>query len=1113
MNCNRQPIPCPDGDKAGLPQWVKYVDVQWGRYYKRGSDKIYTDERDCSEYFCWVIPYGEMLFGEPTIKREYPTDDEPVQPPSYPDEEPPPLPTLVCPSYVLVKIMSSSVALQPVFASGTPLPDRVRLIVSTAPDFSEGTIVYDNQFDQITWWYVDDLEPDTRYYYKMELRRQLDSLECTSPEWTFKTLPRPPIAPAVAPVVEYKLINGVYLQLAWLIVGGAEWYEVDIATDPDFENLISPYDKYKCAIPFLLTEALPENTTVYIRVRGCNVVGDGPWSDTVIVTTSYGIPRKLGSAHLSSMGCWIKIDFEFDTTGPNATHAKFKAEGLEEVSASTSPAYLGPVSPNTEYYIYGCACNEHGCSQWEYIGYVKTGSAIPPPGTSTIETAPTLSIKYVAGYAQFDVNPQPNPAYGVEFEFGPNPDFEMASIGVLSPDEYRGGCNYKIVSCDPSWSVVYARARYFCYYQGQLVYGPWSDAVSASLTITPAEIEVVDLVYVIQSPTDIDVYVYTTVPNCNTIAMYLDFEYDNNSYTYAWPDDMERLYVKEEDQYRYIFVLDYGDIDWPTNSVIRVRARYNVGGQEVVGPWREYNTMGPMPVISEMNSPDDNTITVTFAEEGASMADIKTSQWVATGYVYNKTLTLTGELINPYQVYQPVEARWMNESGQFSPKVRHQQVFYPGIRPPIIEIIEVTSASIRGKVKLPSAIQSIQVQFRVTCASQQLTGTGLEFEFGFSNLSAATEYTITAEVTWPDGRTTTSQTTVQTGSGHSLRNGLLGYIYVDLTDLTCKDDVNQSYTLPWGRFDYDIGHIHLYNPEEHWGLFPYVKKFFDFPPLISEQWEHDPSIWMSWNHGFLWPIDPRADDIWLPARSIALRFGLHDDVWYSVPIEYVDAQQTVFYRSDLSGDYAYGSAYVGVPGVWWLGVERVRLRTYNQQGLYITEVAGTAVFEVYYLDENDQLRVARIESPTIGVGMNGSPYHTTFGVEWYGSDGSYYRRNYPSTVIGVIEENYENVPNRLRIEVVAYGVYGPIQTFAIPRRWIVIDNARLLTQQPNIDKPLFNYASVGLKTYEYLPDQNDFVTIPRELAVNVVSVGLWNRPLAWPHEYAGIFSGYYNIVW
>ncbi|MFK7905351.1 MAG: proprotein convertase P-domain-containing protein [Chitinophagales bacterium] len=88
----------------------------------------------------------------------------------------------------------------------------------------------------------------------------------------------PPVASAPAPNLpaDETTLVGLTTSMNWGIMGGITGYHIEIATDPDFTNILVSE-----IIPTIDYDSpdLEGSTTYYWRVSGVNVCGDGPWSE------------------------------------------------------------------------------------------------------------------------------------------------------------------------------------------------------------------------------------------------------------------------------------------------------------------------------------------------------------------------------------------------------------------------------------------------------------------------------------------------------------------------------------------------------------------------------------------------------------------------------------------------------------------------------------------------------------------------------------------------------------------------------------------------------------------------------------------------------------------
>ncbi len=100
-----------------------------------------------------------------------------------------------------------------------------------------------------------------------------------------------PQAPVLVAPADHALDAPLSVLLTWDASAGAESYDIQVSTDPDFNNLIM--DKADNVLNFWPVNSLVRSTTYYWRVRGQNYQGEGVWSPYFQFTTLPDLPAAI----------------------------------------------------------------------------------------------------------------------------------------------------------------------------------------------------------------------------------------------------------------------------------------------------------------------------------------------------------------------------------------------------------------------------------------------------------------------------------------------------------------------------------------------------------------------------------------------------------------------------------------------------------------------------------------------------------------------------------------------------------------------------------------------------------------------------------------------------
>ncbi|MEH0158203.1 family 10 glycosylhydrolase [Limibacter armeniacum] len=150
----------------------------------------------------------------------------------------------------------------------------------------------------------------------------------TSSYWSeptqFKTLQKPPKAPIwLLPLQGAENVEEESVQFEWSSVEGAQKYQLQLATDATFENLVLDKFRYTSTdTAYISEEPLISSTVYYARVRAGNQSGGmGEWSAVISFTTSEDTVTALEIVELKTWTVFPNpaqgvgyLDFSLDKT-------------------------------------------------------------------------------------------------------------------------------------------------------------------------------------------------------------------------------------------------------------------------------------------------------------------------------------------------------------------------------------------------------------------------------------------------------------------------------------------------------------------------------------------------------------------------------------------------------------------------------------------------------------------------------------------------------------------------------------------------------------------------------------------------------------------------------
>ena len=164
--------------------------------------------------------------------------------------------------------------------------EKYKLDVATDSSFTELLADFqDRDVGNVTSFTVSDVSPGTDYYYRV--RAIADGLiGADSDIISVTTFPDEPVA------VEATNENALRFTANWQPAEGAKSYQIDVASDQEFENIISDYENFDIGDSNSVTiTGLQLNTNYYYRVRSKSSHRLSDYSNTV-QTTTLGIDQE-----------------------------------------------------------------------------------------------------------------------------------------------------------------------------------------------------------------------------------------------------------------------------------------------------------------------------------------------------------------------------------------------------------------------------------------------------------------------------------------------------------------------------------------------------------------------------------------------------------------------------------------------------------------------------------------------------------------------------------------------------------------------------------------------------------------------------------------------------
>ncbi len=229
--------------------------------------------------------------------------------------------------------------------------------VSQLADFSSFLPDYESMVitgEQVT---VSDLDPGETYYFRVRARNA-NGVSNHSQVEEILLIPGEPVGLS-ANNYAYESFN-----IEWNQVTGASHYEVDVATDQLFDEVLSDYSQLTVSENQLLIKNLAVGTQYFIRVKAVNTSGSSQYV-TINTETLPEIPSGISKVevdHESIEISWNMAagaeDYELEV----ATDANFEnfLDGYPKLTGKTQNAFLLGLQPNTVYRVRMKSVNAAG---------------------------------------------------------------------------------------------------------------------------------------------------------------------------------------------------------------------------------------------------------------------------------------------------------------------------------------------------------------------------------------------------------------------------------------------------------------------------------------------------------------------------------------------------------------------------------------------------------------------------------------------------------------------------------------------------------------------------------------------------------------------------------
>ena len=226
------------------------------------------------------------------------------------------------------------------------------------------------------------LSPNTTYYVRSASLNWpgVPNYGYTYEESTFVTTP--------ASAAVYAVVSSVAITVEWLANGNGPGtrYTLDISSDEFVSVLASTFTLPAGASPFAHTfEGLAPNTTHWFRVQALGNRGDLTSFLALGSTVTTPVPPLLTGYTLWASSAAVTWDANGNGAGTLyradlSTAADFTGALLSSVTGSAFDFSMGPITPNTTYYLRLRAVSSSTGQSSPYVGDVKLALAAAPEG-------------------------------------------------------------------------------------------------------------------------------------------------------------------------------------------------------------------------------------------------------------------------------------------------------------------------------------------------------------------------------------------------------------------------------------------------------------------------------------------------------------------------------------------------------------------------------------------------------------------------------------------------------------------------------------------------------------------------------------------------------------
>ena len=459
------------------------------------------------------------------------------------------------------------------------------LEVSTVSNFASTVI---SEVLTGTSYNYSGLNNATTYYWRVRARNN-DGYGQWSDTWSFTTIVPIPGQVTLSSPANNSTGQNTSLFVYWNSVLHASTYELQVATDAGFSNLI--LDLTNLTNLNYSISGLSAGTTYYWRVRARNVAGVGAWSDIWNFTTQFNLPDQVTllspvdytlNMPTNPQLKWNAANYSDSYKLQVATDAGFSNLVVNESGLTGTTYNLSGLNYNQMYYWRVRGTNVAGDGPWSNAWSFQTLNVTVPDQVTL--NSPMDQATEIPSSTTLSWNPAAN-ADSYEIQVSKNAAF----TNLITNQSGLTGLSYNLTGLDAA-TTYYWRVRA----SNSFGDGPWSVARSFATSMN------VPAVVTLNLPTTLTIFYVQNV----TLSWHTGMNATSYNLQVATDESFSNVITNVDD----LTQLNYQLTNLTTNNYFwRVRGKNNSGH----GPWsvvRKFNVDWVIPAQVTLSEPANNAI-------------------------------------------------------------------------------------------------------------------------------------------------------------------------------------------------------------------------------------------------------------------------------------------------------------------------------------------------------------------------------------------------------------------------------------------------------------------------------------------------------------------------